>query len=172
MNTLSENKNMHFWRKINDIYIFSHNTTRKPFQEEVHQKAWRFSNNNGFFLYWAAYCSNHSSSSCWVWGNHLPIILCYRSKLKKNLNKFYINNTWPFLGRCHMPGWITVGRNEKAARVLTNTCSCIPASTSLWLDHCQTNDLEGKQNHGLQSQLMLKDDAQINSYSVFLNISL
>lgn len=92
--------------------------------------------------------------------------------LKKILNKFYINNTWPFLGRCHMPGWITVGRNEKAARVLTNTCSCIPASTSLWLDHCQTNDLEGKQNHGLQSQLMLKDDAQINSYSVFLNISL
>lgn len=87
--------------------------------------------------------------------------------LKKILNKFYINNTWPFLGRCHMPGWITVGRNEKAARVLTNTCSCIPASTSLWLDHCQTNDLEGKQNHGLQSQLMLKDDAQINSYSVF-----
>ena len=58
-------------------------------------------------------------------------LYCDTERNFKKFNKFLNNSTWPFLGRCHMSSWITVGRNEKAAWILTNTCSCIPARTLL-----------------------------------------
>ena len=153
---------MHFWWKMNDMFLivqfanlFKRKSIKKP---------------EGFPTTMGSFCTELLTAATIV---PAPAevskckLYCATDWNYKIFNKFLDNNTWPFLGRCHMPSWITVGRNEKAAWILTNTYSCIPARTSLWLDHCETNDLKGKQNDELQSELMLKADAQINSYSIF-----